>query len=997
MRCSRCHSENAEAAIRCGACGGNLADLGVSKDARENAGDSGLGGAGAGRTDSSSAATGGLAATAGQGALVEGVTIGSRYEVVRFLGSGGMGAVYVVHDRELERDVALKFLREDIADSPVALERFRREVALASRVTHRNVRRVYDIGEAQGARFVTMQFVEGEDLATRLRHEGRLPVDELVPCFRQICEGLAAAHAEGVVHRDLKPQNVLLDRSGTPHLADFGLAMSFGQASLTDRGEMLGTPLYISPEQVKGAKADHRSDIYSLGIILYEMATGQPPFSEGTTIEIVVQRLQRPPRPVAELRPEIPAHIQRIVTRCLAVDPAARYQSCLEILHELDAGPERRAPLRARRRPGVWAAAAVGLVTAGLVGWRLAGRVAPAPSTPRTAQTVLIADFVNRTGDPVFDGTLEPAFSLALEGANFVDSYSRSSARRIAAQLKPGAAGLDESLARLVAVREGIGIVTSGAIDLSSGGYRVSLRAVDAVTGKPILEEAVDAAGKDRILPATTRLAARVRTALGDTTPESAQLAAGETFSAGSLEAAHEYALAQERLADGRWDDAEARYLRAIELDPDLGRAYAGLATVAANRGHRPEAERWFREAMARISRMSEREKHRTRGAYFLLVREPSKAIEQFQQLVEAYPADGAGTANLALAHFYRRDMSQALEMGRRAVELSPRNVPQRNNLALYAMYAGDFDRAVPEFQKVLELNPRFEVAMIGLALTQLAQGHVEEATSTYGRLEALGPRGASTAAMGRADIAVYEGRLEDAAKTLVDGIERDEAARDAESAALKLVLLAEVELALGREQSARRAVDRAATPERGENVLFPAALAYLELGLEDRALALADLLSRKLEPDPQAYARLIRGEAHLRRGRPREAVREFRAARDLADTWLGHVALGRAYLALGAFTEAQTELEGALSRRGEATAAFLDEVPTYRLFPPALYYFARAGIGLKDRAAADSLRAFLAIRGKARRDPLAAEARRLVRSPTDSPTPGVTGNDGSK
>jgi len=418
---------------------------------------------------------------------------------------------------------------------------------------------------------------------------------------------------------------------------------------------------------------------------------------------------------------------------------------------------------------------------------------------------------------------------------------------------------------------------------------------------------------------------------------------------------------------------------------------------VAANRGHRPEAERWFREAMARISRMSEREKHRTRGAYFLLVREPSKAIEQFQQLVEAYPADGAGTANLALAHFYRRDMSQALEMGRRAVELSPRNVPQRNNLALYAMYAGDFDRAVPEFQKVLELNPRFEVAMIGLALTQLAQGHVEEATSTYGRLEALGPRGASTAAMGRADIAVYEGRLEDAAKTLVDGIERDEAARDAESAALKLVLLAEVELALGREQSARRAVDRAATPERGENVLFPAALAYLELGLEDRALALADLLSRKLEPDPQAYARLIRGEAHLRRGRPREAVREFRAARDLADTWLGHVALGRAYLALGAFTEAQTELEGALSRRGEATAAFLDEVPTYRLFPPALYYFARAGIGLKDRAAADSLRAFLAIRGKAQRDPLAAEARRLVKSPTDSPTPGVTGNDGSK
>ena len=908
-----------------------------------------------------------------------------------------MGAVYVVHDHELKRDVALKFLREDIADSPVALERFRREVALASQVTHRNVLRVYDIGEAQGHKFVTMQFVEGEDLATRLRHEGRLPVDHLVPCFRQICEGLAAAHAEGVIHRDLKPQNVLLDKSGTPLLADFGLAQSFGQASLTDKGEVLGTPLYISPEQINGAKADHRSDIYSLGIILYEMATGRPPFSEGSTIEILVQRLRRPPRPVAELRPEIPPRIQRIVARCLAVGPAARYQSCREILHELDADDGRPAPPRARRRRGAWAAVALGMVAAGFAGWRLAGRVAPAPPTPRTAQTVLIADFENRTRDPVFDGTLEPAFILALDGANFVDSYNRSSARRIAAQLQPGATGLDESLARLVAVREGVGVVTSGAIDRSGDGYRVSLRALDAVTGKLILEETADATGKDRILSATTRLAARVRRALGDTTPESVQLAAAETFSAGSLEGAHEYALGQELLAAGRWDEAQAHYLRAIELDPDLGRAYAGLATVAANRGQRREAERRFGEAMARISRMSEREKHRTRGAYFLLVREPSKAIEQFQQLLEAYPADTAGTANLALAHFYRREMGRALEVGRRAVELSPRNVPQRNNLALYAMYAGDFDRAVPEFRKVLELNPRFEVAVVGLALAQLARGQVEEATFTYSRLEALGPRGASTAAMGLADIAVYQGRLEDAVKTLTEGLERDEAGGDTESAALKLVLLAEVELALGRAQSARRAVDRAARPERGENVLFPAALAYLEMRLQDRALALAEMLSRRLEPDPQAYARLIRGEAHLRRGLPREAVREFRAARELADTWLGQVALGRAYLELEAFTEAQTELEGALNRRGEATAAFLDEVPTYRLFPPVLYHLACAGLGLKDRAAIEPLRAFLAIRGKAQGDPLAAEARRLLTSQTSSLEAGAAGNDGPK
>src|SRR5262249_48390500 len=201
----------------------------------------------------------------------------------------------------------------------------------------------------------------------------------------------------------------------------------------------------------------------------------------------------------------------------------------------------------------------------------------------------------------------------------------------------------------------------------------------------------------------------------------------------------------------------------------------------------------------------------------------------------------------------------------------------------------------------------------------------------------------------------------------------------DAESAAVKQVLLAEVELALGRAPIARQAVDRAAAPHRGENVLYPAALVYLGLKLDERALALAESLSRRLEPDPQAYAHLVRGEAHLRRGRPREAVGESRAAGELADTWLGHVALGRAYLALRAFTEAQTELDAALKRRGEATAAFLDEVPTYRLFPPVLYAFGLAGRGLKDRAADESLRAFLAIRAKAQSDPLAAEARTLL------------------
>jgi tetratricopeptide (TPR) repeat protein len=624
--------------------------------------------------------------------------------------------------------------------------------------------------------------------------------------------------------------------------------------------------------------------------------------------------------------------------------------------------------------------AALGALAAGSV-WLLKERRPPAAGSEVASRTVLVADFENRTGDAVLDGTMESVFGLALEEASFINSYSRTAARRIAEQVQPGSTGLGEAAARLVAVREGISVVTSGAIERSADGYRISARALDAVTGKPLLEAQVDLSRRDEVLAAANKLAARVRRALGDTTPESAQLAAGETFTAASVEAAHEYALGQEAFALGRWGEAEAHYKKAVELDPNLGRAYAGMAAVHANQGRRQEADRWFREAMARISRMSDREKYRTRGLYFVVSREGAKAAEQFEDLLKRYPADTAATANLALAHFYRRDMAQALAVGRRAVELSPRNVPQKNNLALYAMYAGDFEEAARQFEEVLKLNPSFDVAFVGLGLSQLALGRVDEAAATYGRLAALGERGASRAAMALADLALYEGRVAEAIPQLEKGIALDEKQADPDGAATKLVALAEVERLRGRERQARAAVDRAVSLSRGENVTLPAALVYLGLGAQDRAIALADELGRRLEPDPQAYAGIIWGEARRRRGQAREAVKAFEDARKLADTWMGRVGLARAYLEARAFTEAHAELENAMRRRGEATALFLDEMPTFSVFPPLYVDLARAEIGLNDPAAADSLKTFLAIRATADGDPLVAEARRLLTS----------------
>ncbi|MDL2718058.1 MAG: protein kinase [Acidobacteriota bacterium] len=986
MLCTHCQTPNPDGAPTCTACHESLDESGAT-----------LAPATAGLTSTPTIAPdrkappgrslsrlmpgGSLASFSGPSTLPEGFEIGHRYRVVKILGRGGMGAVYRCHDLELDRDVALKLIRPEIAEDPATLERFRREIQLSSRITHRNVLRVYDLGEVEGIRFLTMQFVDGDDLASLIKREGRLPTPRVLAIFGEICKGLSAAHEQGVVHRDLKPQNIMLDSAGTAYVTDFGLAKSLVGTGMTEMGAILGTPFYMSPEQVKGEAAGPRSDIYSLGVILYEMVTGVVPFTGDSPFAVMMARLSQKPKPATELNPDVPAFLQKIMERCMATDPAARYPSADAILADLATGTFSTSVLYATqgwKRLLPWAGAAAAVLAAALGTWLwLRGRPV-APKAPK-AQSVLIADFVNRTGESVFEGTLESAFGVALEGASFVNNFSRASARKIAAQLQPGTLGLPDAVARLVAVREGVQLVVSGTVEKNGEGYAVEIRALDAVTGKPVEKARVEASGKDAILPAVAKAAAAVRTALGDATPASLQLAAAETFSAGSLEAAHEYAVAQDLQWSGNWEEAIRHYTKAADLDQNLGRAFAGLAAVYANQGKLSESEKAFRDAMQRIDRMSEREKYRTRGAYYIVMRQPEKAIEQLEQLVKIYPADTAGIANLALAYFYRRDMPRAFAEGRLAIEIYPKNVIQRNNVALYAMYAGDFDTALKESQAVLAMNPAFAKAFVAQALSQSALGRREDAAATYRKLEATGEQGASYAAAGLADLALCEGRPADAIPILEKGIDADLAAKRAEAAGAKLAALAEAQLAAGKGSAALVTLDRALASSRSISVAVTAARVYLDAGKEAKALALADELAARLEPDAQAYARVLKGEARLKQGKAREAVLEFTEAKKLADTWLGRYGLGRAYLQLSAFTEADTELDVCVKRRGEATALFLDDVPTWRYFPPVDYELGRARQGLKSPAAADSFKAFLAVRGNGGGDPLVADARRRL------------------
>jgi serine/threonine protein kinase len=414
--------------------------------------------------------------------LAPGTLLAGRYEILQLLGRGGMGAVYKARDKELDRLVAVKLIRPELARSPEMLRRFKQELILARQVTHKNVIRIFDLGQSDGTKFITMDFVEGQDLRALLRERGKLPPPEAAKIMLQICRALEAAHAEHVIHRDLKPQNIMLGENGRVYVMDFGIARSAHVPGMTQTGALMGTPEYMSPEQARGEKLDERSDIFSLGVVFYEILTGKSPYPSDTPLATLWKRMDEPVTPPSQLERDLPPALDAIVVKALEIVPENRFGSAREMAHQLEIwlGPSAESSaifLPAPRTASYWkwASAALGflLITA-MVAFRIKGPAKPPPA--HTPVSVLVADFANTTGDSIFDETLEPPLSVVLEDASFITSFNRNQAKKIAAQLQPGTS-LEETTARLVGVREGIDFVVAGLIRKKSNGYEVRARA----------------------------------------------------------------------------------------------------------------------------------------------------------------------------------------------------------------------------------------------------------------------------------------------------------------------------------------------------------------------------------------------------------------------------------------------------------------------------------------------------------------------------------------
>lgn len=614
--------------------------------------------------------------------FVPGVVFAGRYRMVAKLGQGGMGEVWHADDLVLGTPVAIKLLNSTSDDQR---ERLLREVRLARQITHPGVCRVYDVGEADGIVFYSMEFIDGEDLATLVRRAGRLMPQRVVDFGRQLSSAVAAAHAQGVLHLDLKPANVLVDGDGIIRITDFGIAVARSEERST---AVVGTPGYMAPEQRSaGGAVSERTDVYALGLILYELLVGhRPVVPEGETL----------PPPPSALVAGVEPSLDHVIMKALAPSPRDRHASAMSMVALLQA---ESAPGVGRRRAAVAWSAGIGLaVVVALLALlpSFLGRHAPVALTDQ--DTIVLADFVNSTGEPVFDGTLKVALAVALEQSPFLKVFSDDNVRETLRLMeRQPDEKVTRELAREIATRERLKALVAGSISSLGTHYVIALEAVNAETGDVMAREQIEAASKEQVLAALGQVTTRLREQLGESLPSVQKFDMPlPRATTSSLEALHAYSLA---LDDGRVTmrkEAIPHLQRAIELDPDFALAHALLSGVYANTDQAKEALPHAQRAFELRDRVSERERYFVSWRYYVdALQAWSQALDLAEQWTRAYPRDAFAFNSLGLAAGTLGEQTRAVDAFKEARRLDPRFIPPHRNLAGTLMWLGDYAGAL--------------------------------------------------------------------------------------------------------------------------------------------------------------------------------------------------------------------------------------------------------------------------------------------------------------
>jgi serine/threonine protein kinase/tetratricopeptide (TPR) repeat protein len=629
------------------------------------------------------------------GRLPKGMRLGKRYEIVQMLGEGGMGAVYKARDLELDRLVALKVIRPELSVHEEILQRFKQELILARKITQKNVIRIFDLGEADGVKFITMEFIEGKDLTSLLKEKERLSFEECADVIYQTCTALDAAHSEGVVHRDLKPQNIMVEKSGRIIVMDFGIARTMEQGGgMTNTGALLGTPDYMSPEQVMGEHVDARSDLFTLGIIFYQLLVGQLPYKADTMQGVMFKRTREKPRPPAEADLSVPALLSDITVKCMQMDPAQRYQSALEIQRDIDSwrgGSKQRIELPVEKEPApaaprsrvsmiVAAAALIALVGGGIYLARKYVSPASGSTAPVTPlHSLAILPFHNATSDSKLDWVGSAMADMLSTDVGQSASVRAVSSERVGQVMKDlhvmPQADLDAPTIGRIANQSNVDTVVYGSYAQLGDRIRIDARIQDLKRGQTINVKE-EAAGDKEIFAAVDRLANQIREnlAVSKSLLKELQEHAFKPSTA-SVAALREYNHGLEEARAGKNTAAAQSFQAAIKDDGQFALAYAKLAQAYSDLGQDEDAEPAAQKAVALSALLPMQEKYLIQAGYDRIEKDFPKAIEAYQNLIKVSPDNTDYLYDLGTAYENTDAYDKAKEMFAKVVELDPKRL----------------------------------------------------------------------------------------------------------------------------------------------------------------------------------------------------------------------------------------------------------------------------------------------------------------------------------